>query len=150
MSASPWSLPFNLLVELLVAALIVIGALFTALGSFGLLRLRDFYSRLHGPTKATTLGVGSLLIASSVYFSRLGDGLSLHEVLVAVFLFITAPVGAHLMAKAALHLRVRGQTGLPPDDLLNGPDDGTLDPSSTESSPQDAKSILKDASKEKG
>jgi len=149
-SASPWSLPFNLLVELLVAALIVIGALFTALGSFGLLRLRDFYSRLHGPTKATTLGVGSLLIASSVYFSRLGDGLSLHEVLVAVFLFITAPVGAHLMAKAALHLRVRGQTGLPPDDLLNGPDDGTLDPSSTESSPQDAKSILKDASKEKG
>jgi len=124
-----WDLPVDLLLELLVSALIVIGALFTALGSFGLLRLRDFYSRLHSPTKATTLGVGSLLIASSIYFSRLDDGLSLHEILVAVFLFITAPVGAHLMAKAALHLRVRGETGLPPEDLLDGRDGEKLDPS---------------------
>jgi multicomponent K+:H+ antiporter subunit G len=131
-SAPTWNLPLDLLVELLVAALILIGALFTALGSFGLLRLRDFYSRLHSPTKATTLGVGSLLIASSIYFSQLRDGLSLHEVLVAVFLFITAPVGAHLMAKAALHLRVRGETGLPPDDLLDGTDAETPDPSAGE------------------
>ncbi len=119
----------DLITELLVATLIVIGALFTALGSFGLLRLRDFYSRLHSPTKATTLGVGSLLIASAIYFSHLEDGLSLHEILVAVFLFITAPVGAHLMAKAALHLRVRGESGLPPDDLLDGRDGEKLDPS---------------------
>lgn len=112
----------DLLVEALVAALIVVGALFTALGSFGLLRLRDFYSRLHGPTKATTLGVGSLLVASAIYFSRLQDRLSLHEILVAVFLFITAPVGAHLMAKAALHLRIRGRGELPPDKLLDGHD----------------------------
>ena len=118
----------DLITELLVATLIVIGALFTALGSFGLLRLRDFYSRLHSPTKATTLGVGSLLIASAVYFSHLQDGLSLHEILVAVFLFITAPVGAHLMAKAALHLRVRGESGLPPDDLLDGRDGERRDP----------------------
>jgi len=120
---------WNLAIELLVATLIVVGALFTALGSFGLLRLRDFYSRLHSPTKATTLGVGSLLVASAIYFSWLEDGLSLHEVLVALFLFITAPVGAHMMAKAALHLRVRGESGLPPDDLLDGKDDkGNTDP----------------------
>jgi len=118
----------DLITELLVATLIVIGALFTALGSFGLLRLRDFYSRLHSPTKATTLGVGSLLIASAIYFSHLQDGLSLHEILVAVFLFITAPVGAHLMAKAALHLRVRGESGLPPEDLLDGRDGERGDP----------------------
>ena len=118
----------ELIVESLVATLIVIGALFTALGSFGLLRLRDFYSRLHSPTKATTLGVGSLLIASAIYFSHLQDGLSLHEILVAVFLFITAPVGAHLMAKAALHLRVRGESGLPPEDLLDGRDGERGDP----------------------
>jgi len=118
----------DLITELLVATLIVIGALFTALGSFGLLRLRDFYSRLHSPTKATTLGVGSLLIASAIYFSHLEDRLSLHEILVAVFLLITAPVGAHLMAKAALHLRVRGESGLPPDDLLDGRDRERLDP----------------------
>jgi len=125
----------DLITELLVATLIVIGALFTALGSFGLLRLRDFYSRLHSPTKATTLGVGSLLIASAVYFSHLQDGLSLHEILVAVFLFITAPVGAHLMAKAALHLRVRGESGLPPEDLLDGRDGERRDPSVGAASP---------------
>ncbi|MGB5833506.1 MAG: Na+/H+ antiporter subunit G [Thiohalocapsa sp.] len=121
---------FNLLLEVVVSVLIVIGALFTALGSFGLLRLRDFYSRLHSPTKATTLGVGSLLIASAIYFSWLDDGLSMHEILVAVFLFITAPVGAHLMAKAALHLRIRGENGLPPDELLDGHDSNAPEQSS--------------------
>jgi multicomponent K+:H+ antiporter subunit G len=110
----------DLTLELLVAVLIVIGAAFTLLGSFGLLRLGDFFSRLHTPTKATTLGVGSLLLASAIHFSRQSDGLSLHEILVALFLFITAPVGAHLMAKAALHLRIRGRSGLPSEDLLEG------------------------------
>ena len=113
------SLP-DLGIEILVSVLILIGALFTFLGSLGLFRLRDFYSRLHSPTKATTLGVGSLLVASAVFFSWHGPGPSLHEVLVALFLFITAPVGAHLMAKAALHLRIRGQSELPPEELLEG------------------------------
>jgi multicomponent K+:H+ antiporter subunit G len=81
------------------------------------MRLRDFYTRLHGPTKATTLGVGSLLIASAVYFSHLEEGLSLHEVLVTIFLFITAPVSAHLLAKTALHLRLPSLT--PPPKLAN-------------------------------
>jgi multicomponent K+:H+ antiporter subunit G len=131
----------DLLIEIGIALLIVIGAAFTCLGSFALLRLRDFYSRLHGPTKATTLGVGSLLVASTLFFSWQEPGISLHEILVAVFLFITAPVGAHLMAKAALHLRVRGDSGLPPDALLNGgtvgdadagPDGDALEPTRTE------------------
>jgi multicomponent K+:H+ antiporter subunit G len=92
------------MLELVLSILILLGAGFTFIGSLGLLRLRDFYTRLHGPTKATTLGVGSLLVASAVFFSYHDEGLSLHEILVTVFLFITAPVGAHLMAKAALHL----------------------------------------------
>ncbi|MEJ2576892.1 MAG: Na+/H+ antiporter subunit G [Gammaproteobacteria bacterium] len=92
------------MLELLLSILILLGAAFTFVGSLALLRLRDFYTRLHGPTKATTLGVGSLLIASAIFFSHQQEGLSLHEILVTVFLFITAPVGAHLMAKAALHL----------------------------------------------
>lgn len=90
----------------LLATLVLTGAVFTFIGSLGLARLRDFYTRLHGPTKATTLGVGSLLVASSLYFSQQGDGLSLHEILVTLFLFITAPVSAHLLAKAALHLNL--------------------------------------------
>ena len=106
--------------ELLLSGLILIGAGFTLVGSLGLIRLRDFYSRLHAPTKATTLGVGSLLIASAIFFSYQDEGLSLHEILVTLFLFITAPVGAHLMAKAALHLRLKSIASLPSTKLLDG------------------------------
>ncbi|MBK1724561.1 Na+/H+ antiporter subunit G [Thiocystis violacea] len=95
------------MLETTLSILIVIGALFTFIGSLGLARMPDFYTRLHGPTKATTLGVGSLLIASMIHFSTQGEGVSFHEVLVTLFLFITAPVSAHLLSKAALHLRVR-------------------------------------------
>ena len=108
------------MLDIFLSLLIIIGAAFTLIGSLGLLRLRDFYSRLHAPTKATTLGVGSLLIASAIFFSHQDDGLSLREVLVTLFLFITAPVGAHLMAKAALHLRLQSLAKLPEDGLLDG------------------------------
>jgi multicomponent K+:H+ antiporter subunit G len=118
----------NPILEVLLAVAVVIGALFTWLGSFGLLRLKDFYSRLHSPTKATTLGVGSLLVASAFYFSLDANGGSVHELLVAVFLFITAPVSAHLMAKAALHLRTPSLGPLPREDLLEGRDAGSAGP----------------------
>lgn len=103
------------MLEYLLSFLILAGAAFTFIGALGLARLRDFYTRLHGPTKATTLGVGSLLVASSLYFSSRGEGLSLHELLVTLFLFITAPVSAHLLAKAALHLRLGSLAPLPPE-----------------------------------
>ncbi len=108
------------MLDFLLSVLILVGAGFTLIGSLGLVRLRDFYSRLHAPTKASTLGVGSLLIASALFFSFKDEGLSVHEVLVTLFLFITAPVGAHLMAKAALHLRLESRAALPDEDLLNG------------------------------
>lgn len=108
------------MLEILLSVLILIGAGFTLVGSLGLIRLGDFYSRLHAPTKATTLGVGSLLIASAIFFSHQDDGISLHEVLVTLFLFITAPVGAHLMAKAALHLRLDTPAQPPDQDLIDG------------------------------
>lgn len=93
--------------ELILSALILLGAFFTLVGSIGLYKLPDFFMRLHGPTKATTLGVGSLLIASALYFSFSTDTISLHEVLITVFLFITAPVSAHLMAKASIHIKLK-------------------------------------------
>ncbi len=99
--------------DTLLAVLVLTGAIFTFIGSLGLARLRDFNTRLHGPTKATTLGVGCLLIASALFFSLRDDGVSLHEVLVTLFLFITAPVSAHLLAKAALHLKVRSLAPTP-------------------------------------
>jgi multicomponent K+:H+ antiporter subunit G len=101
------------MIDILLSLLILTGAIFTLIGSLGLARLQDFYTRLHGPTKATTLGVGCLLIASAVYFSVREEGVSLHEVLVTLFLFITAPVSAHLLAKAALHLKVKSLAPTP-------------------------------------
>lgn len=100
------------MLDLLLSFLILTGAAFTFVGSLGLARFKDFYTRLHGPTKATTLGVGCLLIASSLHFSVKAE-LSVHEVLVTLFLFMTAPVSAHLLAKAALHIRVRSLAALP-------------------------------------
>lgn len=104
----------NALAEFVIAALILLGALFALLGSVGLARLPDFFTRLHGPTKSTTLGVGAMALASSIYFSTTQPGISLHEVAVMVFLFITAPVTAHLLAKAALH-RQGASSGKPGD-----------------------------------
>ncbi|MCP5276376.1 MAG: Na+/H+ antiporter subunit G [Burkholderiales bacterium] len=101
------------MLEYFLSFLILTGAVFTFIGSLGLVRLKDFYTRLHGPTKATTLGVGCLLIASAAYFSAYGENISLHEVLITFFLFITAPVSAHLLAKAALHLSLPSLAEIP-------------------------------------
>jgi multicomponent K+:H+ antiporter subunit G len=98
--------------EFLVALFLLIGAFFALVGSIGLARLYDFYSRIHGPTKATTLGVGGMLIASAIFFSGRTEGISLHEILVSVFLFLTAPVSAHLLTRAARLLNVESVSAL--------------------------------------
>ncbi len=95
----PWWL------ELTSALLILVGALFVLLGSFSLVKMPDFYMRLHGPAKTTTLGSGAILLASSLVFTWQGQG-SLHEILITMFLFITAPISAYMLAKAALHLKI--------------------------------------------
>ncbi|MDQ3511610.1 MAG: Na+/H+ antiporter subunit G [Pseudomonadota bacterium] len=94
----------NPLVEIALVALLAIGTFFVLVGSFGLVKLSEFFKRLHGPTKATTLGVGCILIASIGYHASQADGLGLREILITLFLFITAPISAHLMARAALKL----------------------------------------------
>lgn len=112
----------SLFVEIILSLLVIAGAVFTFIGSLGLARFKDFYTRLHGPTKATTLGVGCLLIASSLFFSLTTEHISLHEVLVTLFLFITAPISAHLLAKAALHQRLPSVAPLPAEETP--PDQG--------------------------
>mgnify|MGYP006282731625 CR=1 FL=1 len=102
-----------MLTETLIALLLLLGAGFTLVGSIGLARLPDLFMRLHGPTKATTLGVGGTLLASVLHFSTTGGGLSLHELLVALFLFITAPISAYLLARTALHLSIPGRATPP-------------------------------------
>jgi len=67
--------------------------------------------RLHAPTKATTLGVGGALIASMLYFYFIVGQFSFHELMITLFLFLTAPITGHFIAKTHLHLLHK------PDDL---------------------------------
>lgn len=93
----------NIIIEFLVAALLIIGASFALVGSFGLIKLPDLMTRLHAPTKATTIGVGSALVASMLFFFFGHGSLSIHEILISIFLFLTAPITAHFVSKAWLH-----------------------------------------------
>jgi multicomponent K+:H+ antiporter subunit G len=96
----------GVITEAAISAMIVIGAIFAVIGSWGLVRLPTLMERLHGPTKATTLGLGSMLIGSILYFALLHGAWSPHELLITLFLFITAPISANMIAKVHLH-RVR-------------------------------------------
>jgi multicomponent K+:H+ antiporter subunit G len=102
-----------MLIDTLVALLVLLGAVFTLIGSIGLASLPDFFCRLHGPTKSTTLGVGGMLAASALYFAAQGATPRPAELLVALFLFLTTPVSAQLLAKAALHLHLRTLAPVP-------------------------------------
>lgn len=97
----------HLWAELAISALLVIGGFFSFVGSYALAKLPDTLRRLHGPTKATTLGVGSVLIASMLFFLFERGFLSIHELLITLFLFLTAPVSAHLIARAHIGDRDR-------------------------------------------
>lgn len=92
------------MIDIATLFLLVAGCFFVFLGSFALIRLTSFFNRIHGPTKASTLGVGCILAASVLHRSVHGTGLHPRELLITVFLFLTAPVAAHLMSRAALSL----------------------------------------------
>jgi multicomponent K+:H+ antiporter subunit G len=87
--------------ELAVSVFLLIGGAFTLLGSIGLARLPDFFTRLHGPTKATTLGVGAVVIASVLHAIFNDYDQVLRALGITIFLFISAPITASLLASAA-------------------------------------------------
>ena len=94
--------------------LLLLAAFFLLVGSIGLMRLPDFYMRLHAPTKSSTLGVGSVLVASILLgFTQGRPGIA--EMLITLFVFVTAPVSANLMAQAALHLKLHSKAPVPRD-----------------------------------
>lgn len=95
----------SMFVEILISAFLVMAGVFGLVGSFGLLKLNDAMSRLHAPTKATTLGVGGVLLASMAHAVAIEGYLSLHELMITLFLFLTAPVTAHFIAKVHIHRR---------------------------------------------
>ncbi|MBX9758032.1 MAG: Na+/H+ antiporter subunit G [Beijerinckiaceae bacterium] len=115
-----------IVVEAIASILIIIGGLFLLVGSLGLAILPDMMRRLHAPTKASTLGIGAILVGSMVYFMGLRGELAIHEILITLFVFITAPVSGMMIAKAHM-LRDRGvRADLPPTGTTSGW--ATLDP----------------------
>lgn len=99
-------------IQIVLAVPLVVGGVFALVGAIGLLRFPDFFMRLHAPTKATTLGVGGVLLASMVLSWTRGE-VGLHELLITLFLFVTAPVSANLLSLAALHGRVASKAPVP-------------------------------------
>lgn len=106
--------------DIVVAGLLLLGGGFVLIGSWGLVRLRTTMERLHGPTKATTLGLGALLVASVVFFQAKQDTWTAHELLISLFLFITAPISANMIAKVHLH-RLRTGAVVEPTSIAGAP-----------------------------
>ncbi|WP_309084105.1 monovalent cation/H(+) antiporter subunit G [Chelativorans sp.] len=105
----------ELIQNLLVGTLILIGALFALVASIGLLRLPDFYTRMHAASKAGTLGSGLMLIALAIYAE---DHATVTRALAAVvFFLLTAPISAHLLAKASYGAGYRLWSGSVHDDM---------------------------------
>ena len=109
----------QLVMEISVSFFLIIGAFFMLVGGIGMVRLPDLFMRLHAPTKSSTLGLGSFLIAAIIYAAFHGR-FGFAEILITLFAFITAPVSANLIAQAALHLRLRSMSGDVPE-AINRP-----------------------------
>ncbi len=91
------------MIEWIISILLLLGGCFILVGSIGLVKMPDFFMRLHGPTKATTLGMALLLTAAMIYFSTTEVGLSVKEILISLFLILTAPISGYMMIKTAIH-----------------------------------------------
>jgi len=89
------------------AILLMLGGIIALIGAIGLLRLKSFYARMHAPTMGATLGAGCVLLASMIVSSTVTHRAVFHELLIAAFLTMTAPVTAILLMRAA-----RNRTGM--------------------------------------
>lgn len=107
-------------ISLPVTLLLLLGSAIVLIGALGLVRLPHFFQRIHGPAITITLGTGSILIASMIYFSALQSRLVIHEVLITAFVMLTAPVVAMLIMRTAvyrdLRARYRGQEDIAQND----------------------------------
>lgn len=87
------------MIHLLVAALVVTGTTFILLAAIGVVRMPDVYMRMQVSTKGASLGAGCLLLAVPVFFGDVAIGV--RALLIIVFIFLTTPISAHMLARAA-------------------------------------------------
>ncbi len=92
------------MIDFVVAMFVAVGTFFLMAGSIGLIRFPDVLCRMHATTKTTTLGACSVLLAAVVKYGHSPIGLK--SLLAVWFLLLTAPAGAHMIARAAYRLRV--------------------------------------------
>ena len=104
--------------EQVSAALLIVGASFMLLAGLGVLRLPDLFMRLQAATKASTLGVGCMLLAVAIHFQ--GLAVATRSALVIAFFCVTAPVGAHMIARAAYAAGAPLWEGTITDELRTG------------------------------
>lgn len=103
-------------VEIIIAVLTLAGAALALLGAIGLLRLPTFFERIHAPAIIATLGCWCCMIGSLLFFSCQSGGLTLHPLLIALFIAITVPVTNIFLMRAALfRARQSGQKNVPPN-----------------------------------
>ena len=94
------------MIEAIVSLLLLGGLVFTFAGSLRLWQLPHLFCRVHATGKSSTLGVSSIVLASFIYFSASAAGPSMKDLLTIVFVFLSGPVGAHMIARAAYHTQV--------------------------------------------
>jgi multicomponent Na+:H+ antiporter subunit G len=102
-------------IEILSLVLLLIGTFFMLLAGIGLLRMPDLFLRMSAATKASTLGTGFILLAAAVYFDDLGT--TSRALATIVFIFLTAPIAAHRIGRAAYFDGVPLWKGTKRDDL---------------------------------
>lgn len=105
MTELPENIP--LWASIIIVFFLLLGSFIIIVGSLGLLRLGNFYQRIHGPAITVTLGAGSVLIASMVLFSSTQQRFVIHELLITLLIFMTAPLGAMMMMRAAVYRGLR-------------------------------------------
>lgn len=101
--------------DIIAAILMINGGLFMLLGAVGILRMPDLFTRMQAATKTSTLGASSMFLAVAFYFGSLG--IVTRSLLVIGFLFLTLPVSAHMIARAAYFSRVPLWSGSIIDEL---------------------------------
>lgn len=87
------------MIDIIIAIISTIGALAIFFASLGILRMPDFYLRLSVTVKAATLGVGLLLLCAAILFPDIS--VSTKAIAIIFFLFITSPIAAHMIGRAA-------------------------------------------------
>lgn len=103
--------------ELLVVILISFGTAFILVAAVGLNRMPDLYTRMHGTTKSTTLGITAIALAMAIYFGT--SAAITRAILVVVFFFLTAPIATHMLARAAYLRDVERWSGTVLDELAD-------------------------------